>query len=649
MKCEIGGLSMIGMIRYDINYKNAVIFAAKELCEYLELAMPGMKIIINKEEVRADWVLTLKVSQNLEAYGLYKPEDADLDDQYAIEIDSAGGSMIGSNERSVLLAAYRYLDLLGFRFLRPGSRYTTIPRLDCTESLACSEARAAALRHRGVCIEGADSFENILEFIDWLPKLGYNSFFLQFKTSYAFLARWYHHELNPGIPTEPFTMEDAEIYGGRMKEELKKRGILLHEAGHGWTSEIIGYPSCEWKETVMRDSSANQLMACIDGKRGLFHGIPINTNLCYSNQQVIDGFVSQVVSYLEEHNTVDYLHVWLADEYNNICECSECQKTTPADQYIHILNQVDRELTKRDYHTKIVFLLYQELLWPPRRETLLNQERFVLMFAPISRTFEQSYEIKEQYGLAPEYVRNQIKLPVDLDENMAFLREWQNVFSGDSFVYDYPLGRAHYGDFGYVHVAKVIGEDIRQLDRMGMNGYISCQELRCFLPNGLPNYVMGHMLFDPSLNYETLEEEYMQAAYGTDWRLAQTYLNTMSKHSSCDYVNGKGMRESKEVEANMKLLVETARQFHLTTQKNKGKIFWKHLDYHTQYSVRLGEALFHLAGGHNEKAQNCWDDFQEFICRNEMEFQGCLDVYRVTEVTAKYTGFALNERLRKTL
>ena len=75
-----------------------------------------------------------------------------------------------------------------------------------------TEKKTASLRHRGVCIEGADSLENILDFIDWLPKMGYNSFFLQFKLPYTFMARWYHHENNPLLPEEEFDTERAEAY-----------------------------------------------------------------------------------------------------------------------------------------------------------------------------------------------------------------------------------------------------------------------------------------------------------------------------------------------------------------------------------------------------------------------------------------------------
>ena len=115
---------------------------------------------------------------------------------------------------------------------------------------------------------------------------------------------------------------------------------------------------------------------------------------------------------------------------------------------------------------RIVFLLYQEFYGRPKRSRFQNPDRFVLMFAPISRTFEESYQIRPEYGAVMPYRRNEIRLPVDLNENMAFLRAWQEIFHGDSFVYDYPLGRAHYGDFGYVRLAEVIGHDIERLGDM---------------------------------------------------------------------------------------------------------------------------------------------------------------------------------------
>ena len=84
----------------------------------------------------------------------------------------------------------------------------------------------------------------------------------------------------------------------------------------------------------------------------------------------MDAFADLVVKYAKSNPAVDYLHVWLADEYNNVCECEGCRQTTPSDQYVSLLNEIDRRLTAEKLPTRIVFLLYQELLWPPSRRGL---------------------------------------------------------------------------------------------------------------------------------------------------------------------------------------------------------------------------------------------------------------------------------------
>ena len=386
-------------------------------------------------------------------------------------------------------------------------------------------------------------------------------------------------------------------------------------------------------------------MAQLNGNRALFHGIPMNTNLCYSDEKVIMAFTDQIVQYALQNPDIDYLHVWLADGHNNVCECDSCRKELLSDQYVRILNLADQKLTGAGSRMRIVFLLYQELLWPPEKERFRNPDRFVLMFAPISRTFEESYHIRQGYGAIPPYQRNEIRLPVDLNENMAFLRAWQEVFHGDSFVYDYPLGRAHYGDFGYVRLSEVIAHDIDQLGDMGLNGYISCQELRAALPNALPNYVMGKKLFDLSLSEEQLEKEYFSAVYGGGGKTVQEYLKAVSALCSCDYFNGKGPRENQAVADRMALLETLAQDFlpvireHAENCRGENRSYWIHLEFHSEYIRRLGKALFHQASGDRREAGRCWLEFCTFLRQSELQFQECVDVYRVIEVGQNYAGF----------
>lgn len=565
-----------------------------------------------------------------------EPEE-DLD-SFSVSMTEEGGTFTGNSPRAVLLGVYDYLRRLGCRFLAPGREHELVPAIGRNALAACYEKRAS-FRHRGVCIEGADSLENIADFIDWLPKLGYNSFFLQFKSPYAFLKRWYHHERNPLRAPEPYSPADAERDMAALEAEVKKRGLLLHKAGHGWTGEALGYQALSWDADAQPLSEQKRpLAAQVGGVRGLFRGIPADTNLCFSNRMAVDAFANLVVEYARANPAADCLHVWLADEYNNVCECPACRETTLSDQYVELLNETDRRLTAEGLETRIVFLLYQELLWPPVRARLNRPERFILMFAPISRTFEASYQVGEEPPPVPAYVRNRVTLPTDLRENLAFLRGWQRIFQGDSFVYDYPLGRAHYGDLGYVHIARVISADIKKLRLLGLDGYISCQELRAGLPNFLPNYVMGYTLWDESADADGLIDEYFRAAYGPDWEQARDYLSELSRLSSCDYLNGKGERVNTDMARRMAELQRVCRDFAPVLQKNRGGL-WPVLACHQSYALALARSLELLAQGKAEESGAAWRSLRTLICENEPEFQPFLDVYRVLEVTEKYTGF----------
>ena len=566
--------------------------------------------------------------------------EADVAETFSVSMGPEGGSIAGSCPGAVLLGVYDYLRHLGCRFLGPGKQCEIVPAVTRADLTACYERRAS-FRHRGVCIEGADSRENVLDFIDWLPKAGYNSFFLQFKNPYAFLKRWYHHERNPLREAEAYTAADAERDMAVFETEMKRRGLLLHKAGHGWTGEALGYDALSWDaEKQPLPEEKRPLAAQVNGVRDLWGGVPTNTNLCFAEPEAVDTFASLVVEYAKKNPAADYVHVWMADSFNNVCECDICKATTLSDQYVAALNEIDRRLTELGLETRIVFLLYLELLWPPIRERLANPDRFVLMFAPISRTFEASYDLEGDEREVPPYVRNQITLPTDLKENLAFLRGWQKVFGGDSFVYDYPLGRAHYGDLGYVHISRVIASDIKKLRQMGLNGYISCQELRASFPNALPNYVMGRTLLDENADPEALIGEYFQAAYGDGAEDVKAYLSRLSRLSSCDYTNGKGDRVNPDMARRMAEAQEVCREFGPTLDAHKEDgLYWKLLDYHREYVLRFARTLELLARGREAESLAAWRSLGNFICENEPSYQPYLDVYRVREVTANYTGF----------
>ena len=78
-------------------------------------------------------------------------------------------------------------------------------------------------------------------------------------------------------------------------------------------------------------------------------------------------------------------------------------------------------------------------------------------------------------------------------------------------------------------------------------------------------------------------------------------------------------------------------------------VFWSLLDYHRQYILRLARAIELLARGERNRAAGAWREMRDFICENEPEYQPYLDVYRVLEVTEKFTGFPVNEKQTKSM
>ncbi|EJX10136.1 hypothetical protein EVA_01751, partial [gut metagenome] len=516
-------------------------FAARELVRYLQMTNTDCFIessITQSNSTSPKVVCCVGLISNLVENVALSLENPDLDDGIYIDATNNRILIAGTNPRSALIAVYRFLYELGFRWLRPGTEGVYLPKRICLEGLVLHLQETASYRHRGVCIEGASSVENLMDMIDWLPKIGCNSYFLQFEDATVFLNRWYAHVNNPYLASETKTPQQTKEMTDILISEIKKRGLLLHAMGHGWTTKCMGLQDSGWEKSSS-DQAINWMLAQVKGTRGLYGGIPTNTNLCYSSPRVQDRFAQVVVDYIVHHPDVDYLHVWLADLYNNQCECDQCRTLPPTDWYVRILNRIDRELQARGISTRIVVLAYQELLWPPETERLLNPDRFVLMFAPISRSFEKSCCQMERIPDIPPYQRNQITLPERLEENVAFLQQWKKRFSGDSFDYDYHLGRAHYGDPGYEKIASVLAQDIRYLKELGLNGLILCQEQRISFPTALPNYVGGLLLWNSALDYEAIARDYYIHCFGDSWYGCRRYLEAVSDAFNMDFWNGK--------------------------------------------------------------------------------------------------------------
>ena len=124
--------------------------------------------------------------------GLDGSIESSENDHIVIKVEKGAGIITGSNERSVLIAAYRFMYELGCRYLYPGADGEKIPvRSLGYKDLKVSVDETPSYKHRGICIEGSVSSEHAFNTIDWLPKVGMSGFFTQFFTPGIFFRRYY--------------------------------------------------------------------------------------------------------------------------------------------------------------------------------------------------------------------------------------------------------------------------------------------------------------------------------------------------------------------------------------------------------------------------------------------------------------------------
>lgn len=615
-----------------------LLYAGRELCRYLD-KMLGCPCGILSTAARPEGaVIELKADPEI-----LPVADPALDDAVVIEVNNGAGFIAGTNPRAVLLGVYRFLRALGCRFIRPGADGEVIPRLTM-EQLTVSLRETASFRHRGAVIEGADSVENVLDFVEWLPKAGYNGFFTQFMDLSCFFRRWYSHEENPYLAPEPYDEQLGREYEARIWQEIARRDLHHHAMGHGWTTEPLGIEGRGWDEVSLDISPENrELLAMVGGERGLFEGVAAGTNLCYSNPKARDAVCRYAVQYLKEHPGVKYLHLWLADSVHSFCECENCRKKSPADWYMILLNELDELLTAEKIDTKVVYLLYLDLLFPPKTERLRNRDRFVLMFAPISRPFSRSLTDFRADDRLEEYILNETPVPRTIGKNLACLKAWQaHMGEGyDSFDFDYYLGRAHYGDPGYCAIAKIIARDIDHLPALGLGGILSCQELRASYPTGLPNYLMGLKLWDSSLTYDQIAEEYFAAAYGAEGKAVRALLEEVSGCFDIDYWFRGQPAARPELAEQMKKALPLARKAKETAaaslpQNACEETSFAHLALYEQYLSRYAAAMIRCAEGDKEGGRTLWEEFCRFLWETEHFLQPYMDAYRIQAIARHF-------------
>ncbi len=526
-----------------ITSNHTVDFAAEELKKYLRMMMPNCGEIAINYDPKATEGFRLGVMSD---FGLDTSEakDTELDDILHIDTDTEGGIIAGSNPRSVLLAVYRYLTINGCRWLFPGIDGEFIPVKNIEPTVF---HKMADCRYRGQCNEGAEAQHLMIEAIDFTPKIGMNIFMQEFEIPFTYYNSYYTHAHNSARETEPVNYETVLQWKRQCEAEISKRGLQYHDMGHGWTAEPFGISSTDgWAKTddSKITDEQRQYLAMLNGKREVYQGVPLCTSFCMSNPEARTIVAKYIVDYARLATNVDYLHIWLSDASNNICECEECQKKSLSDWYMMLMNEVDELLTAESLKTRIVFICYYDTMWAPTEVKLNNPDRFSLLVAAITRDYTESVkkDLDPSKIQLTEYKLNQNKLPSDVNHYIVHAQNWMKHCGVNSLVYEYHYWWPQYRDFGIFSAAKILHNDIKGYKSNGCNGLIEDGSQRSYFPNGFSYFVYASTLFDVNADFEALKEDYFKNAYGEDYKDVIDFFEKLGDTVDFEYLSRRGSK-----------------------------------------------------------------------------------------------------------
>ncbi len=619
---------------------SAVDHAAEELKKYLRMMMPECGDIRISYSPEAEDGFRLGLMQDI-GLDVSDAKDTELDDILYIDCDTEGGIIAGSNPRSVLLAVYEYLRQNGCRWLMPGVDGEYIPMQDIKP---VKYRHKPSMRYRGWCNEGAEYQQCMIDAIDFAPKVGMNVFMMEFRIPTSYYNRYYNHQHNDdNRPAEPVTFDTILQWKRQCEAEIAKRGLQFHDIGHGWCTDPFGIDSSVRNAKGANDAALTEkqrsFLALVNGERKLVNDTPNYTNFCMSNPEAQRLFVSYVADYAENHTNADFLHVWLGDVLNAHCECDDCKKKIPSDWYVILLNMLDEELTRRNLKTRIVFIMYVDTLWAPLAEKLNSSDRFTLLFAPISRKYTESIPEKHKYVGTDPFVLNKLKTPSSLDGVFSFLDDWQSAFwQGSNIAYEYHFWRHQYYDPSGLKLSRIINADVKGYLSNGVDGIIQDGSQRSFFPNGFAFYTYARTMFDKSLTYDQLAEDYFSHAYGDGWRDIYTYLEKLSNVFDASYASG---HNSADPNVNPYYNPEVAKQMngiesvltegesvcraHYNSDYRVQTVSVRLLEFHIEYCRLLANALIKKACGDDVGASEAQNVLRRETGKREVEFQPYFD------------------------
>lgn len=613
-----------------------VAFAARELAQYLGKMLPSSSWARSEH---VDFVVAeaCDVSEAIRAAEVRDGKDRDQ-----LFIRSHAGEVIlaGNNPRSVLFAVYDFLERLGCRWLHPGPGGETIPTLKTIPMTGWKVNETASLRYRGVCVEGAFTPKHAKAFVDWMARKKMNHLYMQFEHG----AFWYRR-LVPGLKVSEAVKWDREI-----KTEVRKRGLILEWYGHGWNHNAIGKRVVGLDKAYKMPDKLRPFVAEVKGKREWYNHYPLETQLCLTHPQVRKKVFRLLERTIKRNPDVDILGFWLADGFNNQCECVRCRKFRMSELYADYLNEAAEIAHRLNPNLKIEALVYMTTLEAPKKVLVKNPYgNLILMLGPLCRCYRHRlFDPRCVYpGKISRFpaLNKQPRLGLGNGDFTKYFADWRKRYSGDTYLFEYHMLILTW-DFLSGNQPEMASRDIKDLAKQGLDGYVGCQNLRCFWPSGLGMQVIADTLWDVRKSYASIRQAHLHDWFGGAAAVAGRALDGMYRATSANDPYHERKPTEKEAAGSGKALATIAARLRGAAQKTPDTLIRRRLQFLADHADFLADQLVLLCSSSEALKEKAKDRLTSFFKRHAKDAEFLLDAqyhgkaYLLRKPARKMTGEA---------
>jgi len=194
----------------------------------------------------------------------------------------------------------------------------------------------------------------------------------------------------------------------------------------------------------------------------------------------------------------------------------------------------------------------------------------------------------------------------------------------------------HLNDPGHTQIAETIAQDVKGLERIGLNGWMSCQIQRVFLPTGLPMVALARTLWDNTLDFADIAQDYFGSAFGQDATAAQEYLTEISRLFDPVFLRGDKGKADRDVIEKLAKVPDVIEKFVPVIERNLADTepchaqSWFYLKHHAELSADYAKALKAKAMGEEDGAAEIWQRLRKTMWDKEPILHPALDAWLLT-------------------